>query len=249
MGGRRRTFQTLYGLRIAPWDGHALAASLTDLVEGGTLTPGRALDIGCGTGDNAVYLAEHGWRVTGVDFVDIPLRSARLKADGLPVEFVKADVTQLRSAGIGRGFDLIIDNGCLHGMDSRDRDAYVEEVTAVAGLGARLLIVAFVPGRSMGVAGIQPREVARRFAPRWEMLAQGDEPALDENGKNPARYYLLRRADGAPSALRREMIEQTTAFTNEFPSATGRMVERMIESTKFWPEPIRRILWGRKPRP
>lgn len=199
MGGRNLTFRLLYGLGFTPWDGHALARSLTDLIEGGTLTPGKALDLGCGTGDNAIYLAEHGWHVTGVDYVAKPLAKARRKATGKTVEFVKADVTQLSSEGVGDGFDLVIDSGCLHGMSAGDREKYVREVSAVTSAEARLLIVAVVPGSSSGVRGIEPAEIERRFAPEWTILASGDEPTLDRNGTNPARHYLLARAGGPPS--------------------------------------------------
>jgi SAM-dependent methyltransferase len=234
-----------------PWDGHPLAKGLTDLIEGGTVARGRALDIGCGTGDSSIYLARNGWRVVGVDFIDKPLQAARKKAvgfAGLSVEFVKADVTQLRSAPIEPGFNLVVDNGCLHGMDGHDRDAYVDEITAIAAPDARLLIVAFLPGGSMAVRGIEPREVERRFAAGWELLSQGDESSPADDGKARARYYLLRRTDGQLTARRREMVGRTTAFTNEFPSASGRMVERVLDSTRFWPEPIRRILWGSRPQ-
>ncbi|MBP2450171.1 class I SAM-dependent methyltransferase [Mycolicibacterium lutetiense] len=195
MSSRQRLFRWLYRLGFTPWDGHPLAHSLTMLVEGTThpLPPGTALDLGCGTGDNAVYLARHGWRVTGVDYVAKPLKKARAKATGLPAVFAKADVTQLSWSGIGDGFDLIIDSGCLHGMDADDRDAYVREVSAVASPDAQLLIVAFIPGASMGVPGIGFEEVQRLFGARWKLISSGDEPAMDHNGKNPARHYLFER--------------------------------------------------------
>lgn len=194
MGGRNLTFRLLYRLGFTPWDGHPLARSLTELVEGGTLTPGRALDLGCGTGDNAIYLAEHGWQVTAVDYVEKPLAVARAKTPaGLDITFARADVTQLSAEPVGAGFDLVIDSGCFHGMSATDRDAYVREVTAVVAPGARLLLVAFTPGRSTGVPGIEPSEVQRRFASGWTMLDQGDEPSLERDGKSLARFYLLAR--------------------------------------------------------
>ena len=56
------------------------AKSLQDLVEGeNALAAGTALDIGCGTGDNSIYLAKHGWQVTGVDFVAKAVDKARAK--------------------------------------------------------------------------------------------------------------------------------------------------------------------------
>lgn len=195
MTSRHLLFRTLYRLGFTPWDGHRLASSLRDLIEGGTLTPAAALDLGCGTGDNAIYLARQGWRVTAVDFVPAAVEKARAKAAsaGVDVSFVHADVTRLRSEGIGHGFDLVIDSGCLHGMSDVDRDAYVREVTAVAAPGARLLIVAFVPGASFGVPGIEPADVERRFGAHWTLSSSGDETDMDHNGKNPARFYLFER--------------------------------------------------------
>lgn len=197
MASRQLLFKTFYRLGFVPWDGHPLAQSLRDLVEGGgALTPGTALDLGCGTGDNSIYLAKHGWQVTGVDFVAKAVEKARAKAeaDKLTVNFARADVTRLSSEGVGTNFGLIVDNGCLHGMSPEDRNAYVREVTAVAAPGARLLLVEFVTGGSYGVPGIDPDEVKTRFAADWALLSSGDEPALDHNGKNPARHYLFQRA-------------------------------------------------------
>jgi len=196
MSSRQTLFRVFYRLGFVPWDGHALAMSMRDLVEGdGALPAGTGLDLGCGTGDNSIYLAEHGWRVTGVDFVSTAVDKARAKAAAKQVDvtFARADVTRLRSEGVGTDFDLIIDNGCLHGMSPEDRDAYVREVTAVASPQARLLLVEFIPGGSFGVPGIDPAEVERRFAAEWTLMSSGSEPAMDHNGKNPARYYLFQR--------------------------------------------------------
>jgi cyclopropane fatty-acyl-phospholipid synthase-like methyltransferase len=196
MSSRQLLFKTFYRLGFVPWDGHPLAKSLQELIEGdGALAPGTALDLGCGTGDNSIYLAKHGWKVTGVDFVAKAVDKARAKAeaDKVAVNFTRADVTRLSSEGVGSDFGLIVDNGCLHGMSPEDRDAYVREVTAVAARDARLLLVEFVTGGSYGVPGIDPDEVNRRFAANWTLLSSGDEPALDHNGKNPARHYLFQR--------------------------------------------------------
>jgi SAM-dependent methyltransferase len=197
MASRQLLFKTFYRLGFVPWDGHPLAKSLQDLVEGdGALGPGAALDLGCGTGDSSIYLAKNGWRVTGVDFVARAVDKARAKAEAnkVAVNFVRADVTRLSSEGIGSTFGLIVDNGCLHGMSADDRDAYVREVTAVAAPDARLLLVEFIPGGTYGVPGIDPDEVKRRFGADWTLLSSGSESALDHNGKDPARFYLFARA-------------------------------------------------------
>jgi SAM-dependent methyltransferase len=196
MASRQLLFKTFYQLGFAPWDGHPLPTSLRDLIEGeSAVSVGTALDIGCGTGDNSIYLAKHGWTVTGVDFVAKAVDKARAKASAgkLDINFAKADATRLSSEGVGTNFDLIVDNGCLHGMSDQDRDAYVREVTAVAAPTARLLLVEFIPGGSFGVPGIDPAEVERRFAADWTPLSSGSEPAMDHNGKDPGRFYLFER--------------------------------------------------------
>src|SRR6266545_1648287 len=72
-----------------------------------SLEPGRALDVACGAGRNAVWLAERGWTVTGVDFSDVALANARRLATerGVEIEWVQADLCEWRPAGAA--FDLV----------------------------------------------------------------------------------------------------------------------------------------------
>ncbi len=197
MASRHRRFRFFYRVGFTPWEGHPIGQGLRDLVEGtddtAALPNGQALDVGCGTGDCAIYLAQHGWNVTGVDYVEKPLVKARSKARAadVSVNFARTDVTQLSRSGIGTGFQLIVDNGCIHNMRGGDREAYVREVSAVAAPDARLYIVAFPPGGRFGVPGIDHAEIERRFTPGWALLSTGAERQLDD--KTPTYYYLFRR--------------------------------------------------------
>src|SRR5262249_41360166 len=148
------------------------------------LPPGTALDVGCGTGDSSIYLAQHGWKVTGVDFVPKALDKARAKAGaaGVAVDFVPAAVTHLGPAGIAGGFQSIVDNGCLHGMSDGDRDLYVQEITGAAAPGARLLIVGAPPGGPVRFLGLDQAEVERRFTPAWTLLSTAEEKMAFANG-------------------------------------------------------------------
>jgi 2-polyprenyl-3-methyl-5-hydroxy-6-metoxy-1,4-benzoquinol methylase len=185
-------FRLMYRFGFTPWDGHPIAQNLQDLVE--ALPAGSALDLGCGTGDSAIYLAQHGWTVTGVDYVEQPLEAARTKAAAARavVDFVRADVTQLSQEGLGAHFNLIVDNGCLHNLSDTDRDSYVREVSAMAAPGARLLVVAFQPGGRFGVRGVRPAEMKRRFASGWTLVSTGSERELDKE-QTPAHCYLYER--------------------------------------------------------
>jgi 2-polyprenyl-3-methyl-5-hydroxy-6-metoxy-1,4-benzoquinol methylase len=77
------------------------------VAEAEALPPGRALDVACGSGRNTVWLAERGWRVTGVDFSDVALENARrLAAErGVDVDWEQADLRDwVPPAGV---FDLV----------------------------------------------------------------------------------------------------------------------------------------------
>jgi ubiquinone/menaquinone biosynthesis C-methylase UbiE len=192
MAFKQTLFTLMYRFGFTPWDGHPIAENLQALVE--QLPAGKALDLGCGTGDASIYLAQHGWTVTGVDYVDQPLEKARSKAAAsqATVNFVKADATKLSHEGVGSDFHLIVDNGCLHNLSDSHRDAYVREVSAVAAPGARLLITAFRPGGRFGVRGVDPDEMQRRFADGWTTLSTGTERQLDAE-ETPTLYYLYER--------------------------------------------------------
>jgi cyclopropane fatty-acyl-phospholipid synthase-like methyltransferase len=205
MASRHLLFRVFYGLGFTPWDGHPLSANLRALIEGiegiDTLPPGSALDVGCGTGDTSIYLAQHGWQVTGVDFTPKALDKARSKASaaGVTVNFVHGDVTHLTQAGISPGFQVIVDNGCFHGMSDGDRDLYVQQISAVAAAGARLLMIAFKPSGRFGPAGVHQAEIERRFRPAWALLSAVDEPRWTAANIFAARFrarsYLLQRQD------------------------------------------------------
>jgi SAM-dependent methyltransferase len=205
MASRHLMFRIFYAIGFTPWDGHPRSAALCELVEGTDLrSPGSALDVGCGTGDTSIYLAQHAWHVTGVDFTPKALAKARAKARAAhaAVDFVHADVTHLSQTGITGPFELIVDNGCLHGMSDHDRDLYVQEIAAVAAPSARLFIVGFKRGGGVGPVGIDQAEIERRFTPAWTLLSAADEPIVPQGrlvGKLPARLqarsYLFQRRD------------------------------------------------------
>jgi SAM-dependent methyltransferase len=93
------------------WAGERASAATTPsaflIAETEVLPPGRALDVACGAGRNAVWLARRGWRVTGVDFSEVALRAARDLAagSGVEIEWVEADVVTW--APPGRVYDLV----------------------------------------------------------------------------------------------------------------------------------------------
>ena len=135
---------------------------MIQLCEGDSrLPPGRALDLGCGTGTTAVFLAKHGWEVVGVDFVDRALGQARQRAAeaAVTVTFIVGDVTRLPDLTLGE-FDLVVDVGCLHSLSPTERGAFVRGVAAACKPGGLFILLAFVPSRIRPLLGA-PQGLAR----------------------------------------------------------------------------------------
>ncbi|MFZ3597843.1 class I SAM-dependent methyltransferase [Streptomyces sp. BH104] len=164
----RRGLEDYYRYGRPPWDSGVTPPELVEVVEGpDALPPGRALELGCGTGTNSVYLARHGWRVAAVDLVDRAVRQAREKvtAAGVDVTVLCADATRLDEVGVRGPYDLFFDLSCYCGIPTHRRDAYAAGLTARAAPGARLLMFGYGPGvLDTTFSGVTADELRARFA-------------------------------------------------------------------------------------
>jgi SAM-dependent methyltransferase len=142
----RRLQFTLSYFSAPPWDTGVSPPELLDFIARNPSTgPGqvrRALDLGCGSGTNALTLARAGWQVTGVDFVPRAIRIARRKARNanLRAEFLVADVTRLPR--FAAPFDLALDIGCFHSLGERKAD-YLSQLEGLLAPGGTWLVYAF----------------------------------------------------------------------------------------------------------
>jgi SAM-dependent methyltransferase len=187
-------YRAAYLLGFKPWDSGVSPPELIEVVEGSeALPPGRALDLGCGTGTNSIYMGRHGWEVTGVDFVGRPIAQARRKAAGAGVSpnFIRGDVTRLDELGVGSGYGLLLDLGCLHGIPEDRRDAYARSITEAAAPGATYMLFAFLPSdRSFLPRGVDTDELMGRLGGGWELVW-----SRESTGRFRATWYRLRRRE------------------------------------------------------
>lgn len=183
----------------------------------GVRGPGRAVDVGCGTGDNAIALAQRGFEVTALDIAERPLEQARAKAAaaGVSVEFRIADVTRL--GGVEEAFDLIVDRGLLMSLfGERARRAYASALVRLAAAGGSAYQYQWVlpePPRALSAVGLVartrgvvlvPDELEHRLGHAFsvEVLSRSVEPADDPGIRRmgirqvaKTSYWLTRRTD------------------------------------------------------
>lgn len=174
-------YSILYRLGITPWEHDEAPEQLKNLIKDWAKPAGHALDIGCGTGSDAVYLAEQGWTVTAVDGVGQALSKARARAGsrGVEVNWVQGDVCRIEQLGIGENFTLMLDRGCFHDFTDDQRDRYARGVSAVASPGAVLLMFAFQPRRrGLGPRGVTGEELMRHLGQDWELLSSAPDTAV-----------------------------------------------------------------------
>jgi len=169
----RSTYRALYRIGLRPWDTDRIPPELAGLVnDTGDGMPRVAVDLGCGTGHQARYLAGRGWQVTAVDYIPHAIARARQgDRDGL-VRWLLADVTdpdQVDPTGTLAGrVRLVLDNGCLHGIPTQSRPGWAATVNRLAAAGADLLIRAAPPGRRWpGPAGIAAATIGTLLGDRW----------------------------------------------------------------------------------
>jgi SAM-dependent methyltransferase len=192
---KRLFFALWYLLFRPPWDSGVPAPELVRAIAnlpspGGGLRPGRALDLGCGTGTNVRYLAERGWQVTGIDFAPNAIAKARRKLGSLPATLLVGDVTQLASLSLSGPFDLALDMGCFHSLTDDGRKRYAAGLKRWMAPGGLYLLYAWQPDPARNLWGISRDQMTAFFA-------DGFKPTGYEQGQGrpSAWYYFERIAD------------------------------------------------------
>jgi 2-polyprenyl-3-methyl-5-hydroxy-6-metoxy-1,4-benzoquinol methylase len=177
-----RWFDTAYADGGTPtWDlGRPQAAVLRLLDAGWFGPPGSAiLDAGCGTGEHALLLAEHGHRVVGVDLAAEAIGRAAAKAESreLAADFLVHDALDL--AGLGRTFDMALDVGLFHTLGDADRPPYAASLSAAVRPGGHAFVLCWSDRNPFGFG---PRRITRRelratfrAAAGWRVETIGEE--------------------------------------------------------------------------
>lgn len=163
-------FEQAYRDGPPPWEIGRAQREFVALEETGEIA-GDVLDVGCGTGENALFLAGRGHMVRGVDAVPAAIERARQKAEerGIAATFQVADALDLTA--LGRTFETVIDSGLFHALSDDDRPRFVRSLAAVLSPGGTYFMLAISDLDTGGPAVLrvtQP-EIRAAFAEGWHV--------------------------------------------------------------------------------
>jgi SAM-dependent methyltransferase len=156
-----------------PWHRDAPDGFITEAVAA-RARPGRALDLGCGTGVFSVWLAKQGYEVTGLDFIPRAIEMSRERgaAAGVTVNWVNADLLSWTGEG---PFDVIVDSGCLHSLIGGDVRRYKSQILRWLAPGGDLVLGHFgrrhaLDRRPVGPVRRTREELVRLYSPELEVV-------------------------------------------------------------------------------
>ena len=161
-----------YASGFLPWDTGQAEPELVEAVRSGRVQPQRALEVGCGTGTNAIWLAEHGFEVVAVDVAPLAIERARLKDTARRCRFEVLDF--LAQAPVGGPYGLVFDRGVFHVFDeASERRRFATHVASVLRPGGQWLSLIGStegPAREGGPPRRSAREVLEAIEPELEIL-------------------------------------------------------------------------------
>jgi methyl halide transferase len=189
-----------------PWETGRPSSELRRVLAEYRVRPCRAVELGCGTGSSAVWLARRGFAVTAVDLSPLAIRRARrrARAAGVWVDFRVGDVTD--PAALSGPFDFFFDRGCYHAVRLADGPGYLRAVERVTRPGARGLVLlgnADEPEDAVGPPVVEAWQVRAEWGRGFDILHL--RPFRFDARRDGEKRYL-----GWSCWLRRASQERTT---------------------------------------
>jgi len=183
------------GGRKPGWDSGIVAPDLKRAVEQRAVRPCRTVVLGCGSGTNAVYLAQKGFDVTAIDVAPTALGLAEAKAQkaGVNVRWLLADVLAPPDL---EPFDFMFDRGCYHNVRYVDAAGFVESMRRLSRPGTRCLILSL---NRDGPPGVRQQHMRGDFSELFdfEWLRESDiHTGRDGNTRRASWSLMLRRKEG-----------------------------------------------------
>jgi SAM-dependent methyltransferase len=155
-----------------PWDSGRPDVTLREVISSHDISPCRALEFGCGTGSNILWLAQHGFEITGIDVSPIAIDMAQKRCKGQNATLAVLDI--LTDEIPGAPFDFIFDRGCLHSFEKPDiKKQCAERVYGLlsdGGLWCSMIGSADGPEREVGPPRVSALEIVEAVEEYFEIL-------------------------------------------------------------------------------
>jgi methyl halide transferase len=197
----QRNWNENYATGCLPWDSGKADNALVEAVRTGLVTPGRTLEIGCGTGTNSLWLAQQGFDVLGVDIAPLAIEKARAKPQTRNCRFEVLDF--LTAQPPGGPFDFIFDRGCWHVFDeTADRSRFAARVAELLAPGGKWLsLIGSTEGapRDIGPPRRSARDIMNAIEPAVEILELRTMHFDVENMDPPKAWFCLSRRRDIPA--------------------------------------------------
>ncbi len=176
-----------YPLEALPWELGRPRKVLVKLVEKGVIKKGKALDICCGAGTNALYLAKKGFKVTGIDISSKAIEYAKEKARkaNARIQFQVQDFLKLPFEN--EMFDFVFDLGCFHHVKVGDRDTFIRGVHRVLKKGGSYLMICFSYRNGPAWNHFTEEQIMQLFSDRFRI--QNLEHIASVEGDGYVRYF------------------------------------------------------------
>lgn len=187
-----------YPLESLPWELGRPRRVLVDLVESGAISGNRVLDICCGAGTNAVYLAKKGFEVAGIDISSRAIEYAREKArrEGVLLRLVVGNFLELPFED--GEFDFVFDMGCFHHVRPWDREKFLGEVHRVLRMGGLYLLVCFSSMNGPAWNHLTREQIIGIFSGRFRI--KSIEHFSSVEGDGVTRYFYSALMEKVPVA-------------------------------------------------
>jgi SAM-dependent methyltransferase len=186
-------FLERYRTNDIPWDLGRPDANLIETVRTWPIDPCRAMDVGCGTGDNVIWLAERGFKVTGIDISEIAIERAKEKAQNADVKCVLAVTDFLKWKICSDEFMFVFDRGCFHTLaEKRERKRFAKNIHSCMAAGVIWLSIIGNADKQREETGPPRRtavEITEAVEPCFEVLSL-KSGHFDSKRDDPARAWI-----------------------------------------------------------
>ena len=156
---------------VPPWDIGGRQSEIINLANRGEIR-GEVLDVGCGTGENAIYLSGLGHRVVGIDSSPTAIRKAKAKSHLLEggATFLVQDALEFHK--LSQVFGTVIDSGLFHALTDSKRLRFTKSLLSVLARGGRYFMICFSdeePREWGGPRRISKAEIRETFQDGWKI--------------------------------------------------------------------------------